>query len=83
MVSANQALQAGADIRIAIVLAQLDRLVQGAITISEIRCLWSSEMDAEAFRAEVDALEPVKETAVREYRRRAQRRDDYLALELA
>ena len=49
MVSANQALQASADIRIAIVLAQLDRLVQGAITISEIRCLWSSEMDAEAF----------------------------------
>lgn len=49
MISADEALETGANAGAAVVLAELDGLVQPAIAIAQIGCLGSSEMDIKAF----------------------------------
>lgn len=50
VVPANKRLEAGPDSRAAKVLAQLDRLVHGAVSIAEISGEGVAEMNSEALR---------------------------------
>lgn len=50
VVPANRTLEARPDRRVAVVLAQLDSLVHGAVAVTEVRSLRGTEMDAEALR---------------------------------
>ena len=48
MITADEALEAGADVRVAVVLAELGRLVHGPVPVAEVGGEGVSEVDAEA-----------------------------------